>query len=190
MIKKIVLFVIFIVLVAGIGYFWYMGNQPKPEVVNLPGTERTVLNPRNGTYIIEGKSITLKGGYFEELAAPGSASKMVTQYFGNEVQGDFNGDGVQDAAFILTQNSGGTGTFFYVSALVSSEENFAGTNAILLGDRIAPQTTEFANGMVVVNYADRNPGEPFTTIPSVGVSRYFKVVNGQLVESTKDGREK
>ena len=49
-------------------------------------------------------------------AAPGSASRIVTRYFGSEVRGDLNGDGREDVAFLLTQQSGGSGTFFYAVA--------------------------------------------------------------------------
>lgn len=140
------------------------------------------IDLKNGTYIIENTSIKLVNGYNELGFEPNSASKTITKYFGNEVMGDFNNDGIKDGAFILTQESGGTGTFFYVTALISNGDKFIGTNSILIGDRIAPQTTEFKNGMIVVNYADRKPDEPFSTKPSVGVSGYFKIVDNQLVE--------
>ncbi|HRH21982.1 MAG TPA: hypothetical protein PLJ58_02155, partial [bacterium] len=55
-------------------------------------------------------------------------------------------------------------------------------NAILLGDRIAPQTTEWLDGEIVVNYAERKAGEAMTVSPSVGVSRYFQVADGTLIE--------
>jgi len=69
--------------------------------------------------------------------------------------------------------------------LLGDGKSGAGTKAIYLGDRIAPQTTEFRNGEIIVNYADRRPDEPFSTIPSVGVSKYFKVVDGELREITR-----
>lgn len=140
------------------------------------------IDLKNGTYIIENTSIKLVDGYNELGFEPNSASKTITKYFGNEVVGDFNNDGIKDGAFILTQESGGTGTFFYVTVLISVGNLFVGTNSILIGDRIAPQTTEFKNGMIVVNYADRKTDEPFSEIPSVGVSGFFKIIDNQLVE--------
>jgi hypothetical protein len=79
----------------------------------------------------------------------------------------------------LTQYSGGSGTFYYIAAVISYNNIYKGTNAILIGDRIAPQSTEFRNGEIIVNYADRKPGEPMTATPSVGTSEYFKIVNGE-----------
>jgi hypothetical protein len=137
---------------------------------------------KNGSYMVEGDLITLKDGYYEKEAATGSASKTIIRYFGNDVSADLNGDGIKDSAFLLTQEGGGSGTFYYLAALISSGKTFIGTNTVLLGDRIAPQTTEFRDGAVIVNYADRKAGEPFTAQPSVGVSRYFKLVEGGINE--------
>jgi membrane-bound inhibitor of C-type lysozyme len=142
--------------------------------------QRLAIDARNATYMIEGQETTLVNGRTEKEIAPASASKIITQYFGNEVYGDFNGDGLEDVAFLLTQNSGGSGTFYYIAVALNTEQGYQGTNAILLGDRIAPQGTEFKNGMIVVNYADRKLGEPFSTNPSIGVSKNFKIIDGEL----------
>src|SRR3989344_288898 len=122
---------------------------------------------KNATYIIEGLPVTLVNGRAEVADVPDSALKMVTQYFGNEATGDLNGDGTPDVAFILTQNGGGSGTFYHAVVALKAASGYQGTNAILLGDRIAPQTTEIRNGQVIVNYADRKAGEPMSVRPSV-----------------------
>ncbi len=101
------------------------------------------------------------------------------EYFGNEVKYDFDGDGRMDTAFILTQNTGGSGTFYYLVVTLNTARGYVGSKAYLLGDRIAPQTTEMSKDpatpdVIVVNYADRKPGEPFTTQPSVGKSVWLK----------------
>jgi len=139
------------------------------------------LDSRNGTYVIENKPTTLVNGLSEEII-PGSASKITTRYFGNEASGDLNNDNQEDAVFLLSQNGGGSGTFYYVAALLHTTNGSQGTNAILLGDRIAPQTTEIREGKIIVNYAERKPDEPMTARPSVGVSKYFKIQGNTLVE--------
>ena len=126
---------------------------------------------KNATYIIDGRSVTLVNGVAEEEAAPGSASKIVTRYFGNEVRKDLNGDGREDVVFLLTQQTGGSGTFFYAVAALNTPQGYVGSQGLFLGDRIAPQTTESGRGnIVIINYADRAPGQPFTVQPSVGKS--------------------
>lgn len=101
-------------------------------------------------------------------------------YFGNEVRGDIDADGDEDIAFLITHQPGGSGTFFYLAGAINEGGKYKGTNAMLIGDRIAPQTTEFRmleapyGARVIVNYAERGPGEPFTTRPSFGKSLYAK----------------
>lgn len=130
--------------------------------------------PLDATYHIDGKTVTLKNGVAEAPSTTGSASKMITRYFGNEVKHDFNSDGKEDVAFLLTQEGGGTGTFYYVVAALNTINGYVGSNAVLLGDRVAPQSTNMDNGNVfVVNYAVRKSGEPFTTSPSLGKSMWL-----------------
>lgn len=106
----------------------------------------------------------------------------VTQYFGNEAWADLNGDGTEDVAFLLTQDGNGSGTMYYLVAALSDATGYKGTNAIFLGDRIAPQTTEIRDGTIVANYATRKEGEPMTARPSIGVSKLLTVENDMLVE--------
>lgn len=132
------------------------------------------FNSYDATYMIEGQKITLKNGVAEMDTAPGSASKIITRYFGNEVRHDFDKDGREDVVFLVTQERGGSGTFFYVVGLLNTINGPMGSDGVLLGDRIAPQTTHMGNGnVVVVNYAERNPGESFATRPSVGKSKWL-----------------
>jgi len=137
---------------------------------------------RDAAYQVEGQVVELKGGAAEIEAAPGSASKVVTRIFGNEATGDLNRDGLEDVAFVLTQSRGGSGTFYYAVAAVRTATGWTGTNAVLLGDRIAPQSTYYEAGRVTFAYAERRPGEPMTTQPSVGVSKTFLIEDGRLVE--------
>ncbi len=175
--KKIVILALGILIVV-IGGFFLLNSYAHDN-----GSENQVTaSPKDATYTIDGQAVTLVNGKAEVEAAPGSASKITTTYFGNEAVGDLNGDGLPDTAFLLSQNTGGSGTFYYAAVALKTSSGYQGTNAVLLGDRIAPQTTEIKNGEVVVNYADRNPGEPMTTQPSRGVSKYLKVSGNQLLE--------
>ncbi len=127
---------------------------------------------KDATFIVEGESVTLIDG----VSADGSV-----KYFGNQVKGDLDGDGIPDLAFLITKEGGGSGTFYYVVAAIQTPNNtYNGTHALFLGDRIAPQTTELSQNpnhknVIVVNYAERAPGEPMTTRPSVGKSIWLKL---------------
>lgn len=135
---------------------------------------------KDAEYVIEGQRVKLTDGFSETEAAPGSAAKIVTRYFGNELKTDLDGDGREDIAFLLTQQKGGSGTFFYVVGALNTDQGYVGSDGYLLGDRIAPQTTEVSQdprhrNVIVVNFADRASGEPMTAQPSVGKSVYLKL---------------
>ena len=54
---------------------------------------------------------------------------------------------------------------------LNKSSGYIGSQGFLLGDRIAPQTTEMGTGnIIVVNYADRKPNDGFSIAPSVGKS--------------------
>lgn len=150
-----------VVVILGVGGFFafnaYIYNQKQGGVEDY----------RKITVVIDGAPI--------EVGTEGM------QYFGNEAKGDLNDDGIPDLAFLVTNQAGGTGTFYYVvAALQNSEGRYNGSNAILLGDRIAPQSTEIRNGILIVNYADRAPEDPFSTAPHIGVSVYIYFAENEL----------
>ena len=153
-------------VVAGIVYIF--GNREK--------TKLPITDYKEVTFLVSGNEVKLINGVAETQADSGSTTKTTTRYFGNVVAQDLDGDGREDMAFLVTQETGGTGTFFYVVGALNTEAGYVGTHAVFLGDRIAPQTTAKASGtMIVVNYAERLPGEPMTARPSVGKSMWLKL---------------
>ena len=150
------------------------GSQPQGQAAAPP------TDYRNAEYIIGDQRIKLADGLAEAAPSPGSASRVVTRYFGNELTTDLNGDGREDVVFVLTQQRGGSGTFFYAVAALNTKAGYLGSDGYLLGDRIAPQAIEVSRkprhkNVIVVHYGDRGPGEPMTAQPSVGKSVYLKL---------------
>jgi heat shock protein HslJ len=122
-------------------------------------------NYKDVEYIIDGKSTRLTNE---------------TRYFGNELVTDLNADGRDDVVFLVTQEPGGSGTFYYTVAALNTENGYVGSEAYLLGDRIAPQNIELSRNpaqesVIVVNYADRVAEAPMATPPTVGKSAYIKL---------------
>jgi heat shock protein HslJ len=170
---KIILGLITLLVMIVLGLGIYKFNFTNNDIYLENGKQ---INTYDGTYTINGQKITLENGISTTEAAPGSASKTVTRYFGNDVKGDFDKDGREDISFLLTQETGGSGIFYYVVARLNRINGIIGSEGLFLGDRIAPQNTELNNGnIIIVNYADRNPGEPITTQPSLGKSIWLKL---------------
>jgi heat shock protein HslJ len=149
-------------------------------------------DPQNGTYMIDGQPITLLDGIAEKDLASGVDSRLVTRYFGSSIQLDLNGDGALDTAFLLVQDSGGSGTFYFVAAAIRTTIGYVGSNAIVIGDRIAPQgiSIDPENPLrFIVNYAERKANEPMSVQPSIGVSKTFKLEGNVLVEHHEFGEK-
>lgn len=164
--SKTVLYGVSVLILTALTFFTfnaYIYNKKQGDVVSR--------DYKNIEYGIEGSRVVLQNGVAETTAAPGSATKITTRYFGNEVRKDINGDGKEDIFFLVTHTTGGSGTFYYVLAAVSLGDGYIGSEGFLLGDRVAPQTTTSGPGnTVLVTYADRVSGQNFSEEPSFGKS--------------------
>lgn len=174
---------VFIVLVLALVGGWYF-LKPSSETNTIP----LVVNPKNTTYLIDEEPFTLVNGRAEKEVTPGSASKSVLSIFGEPAYGDIDNDGDDDAVVILTLDSGGSGTFYYAGIAVNDNGSYKGTDTILLGDRIAPQSYAIREGKAEVNYAIRNPGEDFSVQPSLGQTVRMQVdpSNNRLIQIAVD----
>lgn len=172
--KKIIFLGFGGVAVLIVGFFVlrpYIGNEKQA----VP-----MADYKNIAYTISGEKVKLVGGVAEREVIPGSASKIVTRYFGNDFLTDLNSDGREDVVFLLTQETGGSGTMFYAVSALNTEQGYVGGDGYLLGDRVAPQNIGLSpnprhKNVVVVNYAVRKDDEPMTTQPSIGKSTYLKL---------------
>ncbi len=131
-------------------------------------------------YRINGATVKLTDGFSEVESAPGSQTKITTRYFGNEYMADFDNDGRDDVVFLLTQDTGGSGFFYFAVAALNTSRGYVGSDGYLLGDRIAPQTIEKSTNprhvnVIVVNYADRAADEPMAAQPTISKSAYLKL---------------
>ncbi|HVS79552.1 MAG TPA: hypothetical protein VHF05_01105 [Candidatus Paceibacterota bacterium] len=185
--KKIFI-TILVLVIAGIGIYFYMHKNGSAKNPGSAGqTSAASFDGRNSTFAIDGNPVTLADG-ISEVPIPDSSSKVTTRYFGNEAAGDLDGDGTSDMAFIVTQDSGGSGLFYYAVAALHTSSGWKTTNAYLIGDRIAPQSTVIpANSLELeVNYADRDPNEPMSTAPSQAKTLTLKVAPGNVLEPSSD----
>lgn len=171
-----------VLVVGGAALFFVTGaekgsDDPRTweDVSKLPDS------PRDASYRIDDREVRLADGRAEEEVAPGSAGKAVTEMWGEPVYGDLSDNGdTSDAALILTRTEGGSGTFYYVVAALKDNTGYLGTNAVLLGDRIAPQNIVVQQGMIVITYADRTSSEAMTNVPSEGKTAYLTVSGADL----------
>lgn len=179
--NKKTIWILIILIILGGAYLMYKKNNT-PIKESKTSQDQNNFDPKNATYNIDGNEITLINGEAETEVAPGSASKMTTWYFGNEATGDLNGDGKDDMAYLIAQDSGGSGLFYYAVVALKKDSGYEITNTFFVGDRIAPQSTRIVARELHVNFAERKPGEPMSAEPSVGATLLLKVTPSGVLE--------
>ncbi len=137
------------------------------------------------TYHIDDRDIPMNRGVFRQ-DIPNSSLQEHIEITHPSALGDISHDGVRDYVTILKQESGGSGTFFYITAVLADEKDSSKvqtTNSLLIGDRIIPHTIIIdLNGLITLQYYDRGDGEPMTTEPIYLVERNFRIQNQSLIE--------
>jgi heat shock protein HslJ len=136
-------------------------------VIRSESTAQLGSDPLNTTYTIENRAVSLVDGRNEELAAPNSSSKIITQVRNTPLFTDLNKDGIDDAVLVLTQSTGGSGTFYYVAAAIATPDGYEGTTALLLGDRIKPQRIEIIDTKARISFLTRGSEQSFADDPTV-----------------------
>ena len=136
-----------------------------------PGSPTDV---KNLAVTIDGQVFAMSDGFAASEAAPGSATQNTVRIVGEPVWGDVDRDGHLDAALLIANDPGGSGTFYYAVLAVGDSGIYSSTNALLLGDRIVPQTVNFLDGRFVYNYQARGPEEPMTARPTVQSSLWIR----------------
>lgn len=150
----------------------------------VPVVQEKAFDGKNSSFVLDGEVVTLHDGVFESSAAPGSASKTVVRYFGNEAIGDLTGDARPDIGFLVTKETGGSGIFYYAVVAMKTQDGYKTTNAFFIGDRIAPQSNYIPENSqeLQVMYAGRKANDPMTASPSEGMVTLLKVTQDGVLE--------
>lgn len=154
-----------------------------------PTQPPAVLNEaqlQNATYagIYDQPVLLVNGTYEGEPFVEGGMARPVVIYSGVRTSGDLDGDGAQDAAVILSENSGGSGMFTYLAALFNQDGQPVNTDTVLLGDRVQVTRLSIENGVIVVEMLAAGPQDPLCC-PSLPILLTFILQNGKLVKTTE-----
>ena len=136
---------------------------------------------KNMTYQgIYDEPVTLTDGLYEgEPFEEGGASKPTVTLIPFTAFGDLNSDSVNDAAVLLVENSGGTGSFVYLAAVLNSEGMPENVSTMLLGDRVSPESIVIVDGEIVLEAATHAEDDPLCC-PSLKTRTTYALQNGEL----------
>ena len=78
---------------------------------------------------------------------------------------DLDGDGIDDAAVLLAESSGGSGAFTWLAVVSCRDGRAVNTGTIGLGDRVMIRSLGGQEGSIVVEFVAAGPGEPLCCPP-------------------------
>jgi hypothetical protein len=154
-------------------------------------TDPTGATLERTTYLTESTDVgtaKLEGGEFRQPIAPGSASELVIQ-LDKWTTGELDGSYGVDAAAITVEDPGGSGTFYFLHALVNDEGALHDADFAFLGDRVRIEGVSIHGQIITVAMLDRAPDEPYAEPPKMAVIRQFRLEDETLVEQGDDGEE-
>jgi hypothetical protein len=111
-----------------------------------------------------------------------------TRVVGKPAQGDLDGDGDEDAVLWLLQETGGSGSFHYLAAVMREPDGYVGTTAVFLGDRLRRNLLLIDRRVVAAFMLKRHGNAPMASAPSLPERRFFIAAASGLLEtgSTSD----
>lgn len=141
----------------------------------------------NGTYVgIYPEPITLTNGLFEgEPPVEGSVSRPTVTFLGKSAFGDLNGDQVEDAATLLVENSGGSGTFYYLAAVVNQNGELVNTATALVGDRSQIEALAIEDGTILLELISHGENDALCC-PTQREVRTYELSEGQLINTSTE----
>jgi hypothetical protein len=148
---------------------------PRPTVAPL-----TAEMLRNGTYELpESKeTVTLSDGVYDR--AESMEDILHVTLMDPIAFGDLNGDGAEDAAFVLSENLGGTGFFMSVVAVLNQGGVPLQSASRFLDDRAQLNGMAIVGGKIVVDAVIHSFQDPMCC-PNYPVVETLRLIGGNLI---------
>jgi hypothetical protein len=137
-------------------------DQVKNREYSLP-TNQKVVRLKNGKYIAGSGADFLSANLLDQLAL-----------------GDLDGDGKLDAAVLLAENSGGTGVFVSLLALLNRPGDLQQAGAALVDDRPQIKGLQIEDGKIILEAVIHGVNDPMCC-PSFPVTEIFSLGKNGLI---------
>ncbi|MBS1212690.1 MAG: hypothetical protein H6R26_1307, partial [Proteobacteria bacterium] len=136
---------------------------------------------------IEAQPVKLNDGIYEgaPLVSGGAARTSVRLAEDLFASGDFDGDGKQDAAVLLTKNSGGSGVLTYLAIVTHWDGQPKNTATVLVGDRVQVRSLRLGASNVMMELVVAGPGEP-ACCPATKIRKTFLQMGTELHEGASE----
>lgn len=149
-----------------LGAVFYVSTVDSRE--NIPDTpveipSLTITALENSAYTLNKTAIKLHNGKYIKTSRTKDNSQppydfmveLVTAAFG-----DLNNDGIKDAAVVLAWDGGGSGTFYYLAAIVNQEGKPLNVSTVHLGDSVNIKSINISSGTITLDLLTHNFRDP------------------------------
>lgn len=142
-----------------------------------PFAEGVLENSTYQTVYFDEGEVTLVDGEFDD-----DVNRIYYQLLPEpQAFGDLNGDGNGDAAVLLAANFGGSGVFVSLHAMLNEDGVADNVAALVLGDRVQPQSLEITwDGVIVLTMIQHDADDPMCC-PTEEVTLRYVLEGDQLV---------
>lgn len=134
------------------------GGPPENEAIGIAAW--TAHRLANATYFgILSEPVTLTDGRWEGRPfVEGGASRPTVGLIDHFILiGDLDGDGADEAAALLWESSGGSGTRLYLAALGARDRDISNLATTLIGDRVQVRSGAIESGLIVLDLIRPGP---------------------------------
>jgi len=150
------------------------------DAANQPLTINELKSGEYGSEWSAKGKIKLSDGIYKEKIAPDSATELVVKLSDRIAFGDLNVDGAEDAAVILISDPGGSGTFYDLAAVISSNGRAKHAASAFLGDRVKVEEVDISSGKILVKMVIHKRTDPMCC-PSLKVEQDYALRGDELV---------
>jgi hypothetical protein len=158
------------------------GLESRLDTERLPweqGTSNLTMEQlKNADYQIEKQSVQLDGG--KASLQPSGSAQLLDRWTDF---GDLDGDGKPDAAVVLVTQPGGSGSFYYLVAMLDRDGSPVQGAIILLGDRVRFQSLAVEDGQIRVTMLTQGPHDPMAN-PTLLIERSYRMSGSELIPSS------
>jgi heat shock protein HslJ len=152
-----------------------------PAAIEKPAAASTI-DPANATYTgVYDDPVTLEDGVYEgePFVEDSPMRPRLELVEGPRIDTDLDGDGTQETAVLLTENSGGTGHFLYVAVLNTEEGEVRNSGTILVGDRVQIRRFYIDGGQIALDVVQGGPNDA-ACCPTENATHTFTYADGRL----------
>jgi hypothetical protein len=156
----------------------------EPAQTSAPADQLTLADFNNSSiYCPEAqRSVLLSDGKYE---GGSGADYLLVQLLPQAAFGDFNGDGWEDAALLISEYTGGTGTFVSISVMIANDTGYIQLTPIHIDDRPLINSLTVQDGNVVLDAVVHGVADSMAD-PTKAVVETFSVIGTNLVLTRVD----